>query len=99
VDRSVERPVATAVESVSHGLAAAGRDGAGAGQRGEGRVVADSTEVEKETTTWAALTGPMPGRAVNPGAICSTNSCSSRRLAFIALATSRTARVSRRISP
>src|SRR5436190_16626943 len=35
VDRAVEGAVAAAVEAVAHGLSAAGRDGAGAGEGGE----------------------------------------------------------------
>jgi hypothetical protein len=47
---------------------------------------------------WAALTGPIPGWAVSPGASSLTIAVSSARLALTARAPSRSASARRRIS-
>lgn len=55
------------------GPAAAGFQRAGAGQGGERGVVSTPSGCEKLTMAWAALTGPMPGRSVRPGASSSND--------------------------
>jgi hypothetical protein len=60
VDGAVEGPVATAVKPVADSAAAAGRDRAGATQRGKRGLTAAPGGLEELTMPWAALTGPMP---------------------------------------
>jgi hypothetical protein len=60
VDGAVEGAVAAAVEPVPDGLAAAGREGAGAAELGEGGLAAARAGWEKLTMACAALTGPIP---------------------------------------
>jgi hypothetical protein len=98
VDGFVERAIAAAVEPVPHGSSAAGLQGADAAEGSKCGVVSDRPGWGKDTMTWAALTGPIPGRAVSPGARSSTIPASCVRLARSACAASRNARARRRIS-
>ena len=53
---------------------------------------------ENDTMAWAALTGPMPRRSINPGTRSSTMVCSWTRLVLSSRVAARRARARRRIS-
>jgi hypothetical protein len=94
----VQGAVTTSVEPGPHGAATAGGQGAGAGEGGERCVVAASTGVGERHVAWAALTGPMPRRSINPGVMSLTMVCSWARLALSSRAAAVRASAGRRIS-
>jgi hypothetical protein len=68
VDRGVECPVAASVEPVAGGLAAGGFQGLVPARRAKAASWRQRPGLENDTMAWAAVTGPMPGGLVSPGA-------------------------------
>jgi hypothetical protein len=75
MDRLVQRSVAAPVKSVAGGLPAGGFDWAGPASLANAASLRQRPAWENDTMAWAALTGPIPGRLVSPGAksLCSTS--------------------------